>query len=87
MIPKKLLDLENSISSLSFGEKLWLLERIVQQLRKTDEAELSEMANEPEVQAELITINDEFVFTEMDGLSDLRVFNAPKFIECYNLEE
>ena len=71
MIPKKLLDLENSISSLSFGEKLWLLERIVQQLRKMDEAELSEMANDPEVQAELITINDEFVFTEMDGLSDL----------------
>ncbi|WP_413166918.1 hypothetical protein ACL6C3_09470 [Capilliphycus salinus ALCB114379] len=71
MIPKKLLDLEHSISSLSFGEKLWLLERIVQQLRKMDEAELSEMANDPEVQAELIAINDEFVFTEMDGLSDL----------------
>ena len=36
-----------------------------------DEAELSEMGNYPEMQAELIAINDEFILTEMDGLSDL----------------
>ena len=63
MISKKLLDLEHSISSLSFGEKLWLLEQIARKLRKFDETELSEMANDLEIQAELAEINQEFVST------------------------
>ncbi len=33
MISTKLLDLENSIKNLSAEEKLWLLEKIVQQMR------------------------------------------------------
>ena len=32
-------------------------------------AELQAMANDPEIQAELVTINEEFKPTEMDGLS------------------
>jgi hypothetical protein len=68
MASQNLLEIERAIASLSAREKLWLLERIARQLREPDEAELSEMANDPEIQAEIAAINQEFALTEMDGL-------------------
>ncbi|MEB3336500.1 MAG: hypothetical protein VKJ46_03490 [Leptolyngbyaceae bacterium] len=67
MISQKLLDLKYSISTLSSREKIWLLECIARQLRDFNEAELFDMANDPEVQAEIATINREFSVVEMDG--------------------
>jgi hypothetical protein len=68
MASQNLLEIERAIASLSAREKLWLLERIAHQLREPDEAEVSEMANDPEIQAEVKAINLEFALTEMDGL-------------------
>ena len=70
------LEIERSICTLSFAEKLWLRERIVQHLRsKTHtfeplirESQLADLANDPEMQAELNAINAEFLVTERDGL-------------------
>jgi hypothetical protein len=50
---KHLLEIERVIARLSVREKLWLLEQIARQLREPDEAELSEMANDPEIQSEI----------------------------------
>lgn len=71
MISKKLLDLDRSIYSLSYKEKLWLLERIARQLREFDENELLSMASDPQIQAEIASINAEFTVAEMDGLQSL----------------
>jgi len=68
MASKNLLEIERTIARLSAKEKLWLLERIARQLREPDEAALSEMADDPEIQAEITAINQEFALTEMDGL-------------------
>jgi hypothetical protein len=70
------LEIERSIHTLSFNEKLWLMERIAQQLRSKTrasepsilESQLADMANDPEMQAELNAIRAEFLVTEMDGL-------------------
>jgi hypothetical protein len=67
-IPPTVVEIERTIHALSFDEKLWLMERIAQQLRSTPQtveisnldAELAEMANDPEIQAELNLINTEF---------------------------
>jgi hypothetical protein len=45
-----------------------LLEQITRQLREPDEAELSAMASDPEIQAELGAIDRKFALAEMDGL-------------------
>lgn len=68
MTAKHLLQIERAIHQLSAKEKLWLLERIARQLREPNEAELSAMASDPEIQAEIGAINQEFTLTEMDGL-------------------
>jgi len=34
------------------------------------EAQIKEMASDPDIQAEIAAINQEFAVTEMDGLSD-----------------
>ena len=68
MATKHLLEIERAINRLSVREKLWLLERIARQLREPDETELLEMASDPEIQAEIVAINQEFALTEMDGL-------------------
>jgi hypothetical protein len=73
MASKKLLQIEQSIIDLSATEKLWLLERIARQLRALNEpasthAAFAEMANDPEIQAEIMAINQEFAGTEWDGL-------------------
>jgi hypothetical protein len=68
MASHHLLEIERTIASLSTQEKLWLLERIARQLREPDEAELSEMANDRAIQAEITAIDLEFALTEMDEL-------------------
>lgn len=76
-------EIEKSISLLSYEEQLWLVERIIHNLRFTRtsnnlsnkphnfEEQLSQMANEPAIQEELKAIEREFAITEMDGLSEL----------------
>jgi hypothetical protein len=63
-----LLEIERAIHPLSADEKLWLLERIIQQLREPNTIDLSEMAADPQIQAEIGAIEQEFALTEMDGL-------------------
>jgi hypothetical protein len=71
MISQKLLDLDRSIYSLSYKEKLWLLERIARQLRELDENELLNMASDSQIQAEITSIEGEFAVAELDGLHGL----------------
>ena len=83
MISPTLLEIDRSIRALSLEEHLWLLERIARHLRdKTQtaadpfdsedmEEDLAAMASDPEIQAELAAINEEFAVTEMDGLEML----------------
>jgi hypothetical protein len=73
--------IEESISRLSYEEQLWLIERIIHNLRitpssnnrsrqpQTFEEQLSLMANDPAIQGELKAIDREFAITEMDGLT------------------
>lgn len=79
MISEKLLKIERSIIELSSPEKLWLVERIIRQLRAEQsiknsvsdrrfDLDLSEMANDPQIQAEIAAIESEFAITELDGL-------------------
>jgi hypothetical protein len=75
MISERLLKIERSIIELSSQEKLWLVERIIRQLREeqistnlVSDIDLSEMANDPQIQAEIAAIESEFAITELDGL-------------------
>lgn len=68
MASKNLLEIERAIAALSAEEKLWLLERIARQLREPHAVELSTMAIDPEIQAEIRAMDQEFACTEMDGL-------------------
>ena len=66
--------IEEHISRLSAEEQLWLIARVAQRLRAQlttqgpAEAQLVAMAADPEIQAELRIIAEEFVHTEADGL-------------------
>ena len=83
MISQTLVEIERSISSLSIEEQLWLLERIACRVREQTsianklanakylEAEIAEMANDPDIQLEMAAIDREFSVTEMDGLEAL----------------
>lgn len=83
MISPNLLEIERSIRALSLEEQLWLLERIARQVRertliqnkladaKYMEKQLAAMANDPNIQAEIAAINEEFAVAEMDGLEGL----------------
>lgn len=83
MISQNLVEIERSISSLSIEEQLWLLERIACRVREKTyianklanakylEAEIAEMANDPDIQVEIAAINQEFIVAEMDGLEAL----------------
>ena len=78
----KLNEIEQSIRRLSREEQLWLVERIIHNMRVSYlqdtsnitadslEQQLANMANDPDVQAELIAINQEFANTELDGLGE-----------------
>ena len=79
MLSIVLSDLEERISLLSRHEQLWLIEKLVRRLRadagngnsmKTSalDDQLALMASDPEMQAELKQIDEEFRATEMDGL-------------------
>ena len=74
--PSVLNELEKNISRLTLDEQLQLIERVNHRIRadvvaKTDlDAELSEMAADPEIQKELREIDNEFSATEADGLDD-----------------
>ena len=68
-------DIENEFARLSPEAQLSLLERLVHRVRVTVtgrpdtwEAELSAMAEDPEIQRELSTSNAEFSSAEADGL-------------------
>ncbi len=76
MTSPSLSQIEQSISLLSYEEQLWLVERIIHNLRltrssdnlrtqpQTFEQELSLMANDPAIQGELKAIEQEFAITE-----------------------
>ncbi len=73
--------IEQSISLLSYEEQLWLVERIIHNLRylknnnnvqvkpQNFEQQLSLMAKDPAIEIELQQIEREFAMTEMDGLT------------------
>ena len=67
--------IEDIFNQLSITEQLWLIQRLVQRIRenvgnKEDlfESQLMAMAADPEIQNELQQIEQEFAFTEIDGL-------------------
>ncbi|GJD16239.1 unknown protein [Rivularia sp. IAM M-261] len=80
MMSPHLDEIERSIGTLSLEEQEWLLKRISEQvqhkkqlLSKFADAEymaeqVAQMAQDPEIQAEIAAINQEFIVTEMDGL-------------------
>lgn len=69
-------DLEEKIGRLSTEEQLQLIDRVSHRIRavntsnKDTDAQLSEMAADPEIQKELRDIENEFSSTEGDGLID-----------------
>lgn len=69
-----LTQLEELIGRLPIIEQLVLIERVSQQIRQrlssgtNEDHQLALMAADPEIQAELGKINDEFLVTEADGL-------------------
>lgn len=73
--PSIVRDLEEKISRLSTEEQFQLIERVSIRIRavntsnKVIDAQLSEMAADPEIQKELREIENEFSSTEGDGLN------------------
>lgn len=68
--------IEKQLPQLSHQEQLWLIEQLAHQLqtkRRRDEwrASLDAMANDPQIQAEIRKIEEEFSITESDGLEGL----------------
>lgn len=67
--------LEREIFDLPASDKLWLLAQIAQQLQQPNpegsslEQTLMEMANDPQIQQEIVDIEAEFAIAGMDGLS------------------
>lgn len=74
MITSVISDIEESIFALPENEQLRLIARVAETLRRRqeseDEAELLEMANDPEIQRELREIEKDFAHTEFDGLAE-----------------
>jgi hypothetical protein len=67
--------LEAEIGQLTLPDQLWLLERLIQRIRKRTlrtrpafDAQLAVMAQDPNMQRELKEIEAEFVVAETDGL-------------------
>lgn len=67
--------IENNILSLPIDEQLLLISRVAEKLRRKMEKSssfengLNEMANDENVQRELKEIEQDFRYTEMDGLA------------------
>jgi len=77
MNPSALHELEKRIAELSPEEQLWLVERLVHRLRKSNpldniawKNDLAAMAADPEIQRELKQIDEEFRCTEGDGVNN-----------------
>ncbi|KAA0226896.1 hypothetical protein EDS67_18440 [candidate division KSB1 bacterium] len=79
MLTIVLTEIEEKINHLSRQEKLWLIERLARRLQEDADAstqpasndlarQLSDMANDPQIRAELDKIEYEFSVTETDGL-------------------
>ena len=74
--PSIVRDLEEKISRLTTDEQMQLIERVSHRIRtvntsnKVIDAQLSEMAADPEIQKELRDIENGFSPTEGDGLDD-----------------
>ncbi|HEX9974951.1 MAG TPA: hypothetical protein VGD14_23050 [bacterium] len=77
-----LTQIEQSIDIMSYDELLYLLEKLVSTLRqkssskiltsqKVFEQQIAKMAEDPDVQRELVEINREFAMTELDGLEKI----------------
>jgi len=71
-----LLSIQRELPSLSRDEQLWLIEHLAKGLRKQPkpfnfDADLVAMANDPQIQAEIRAINEEFALAEQDGLETL----------------
>ena len=77
-----LTQIEQSIDIMSYDELLYLLEKLVSTLRqkssskiltsqKVFEQQIARMAEDPDVQRELVEINREFAMTELDGLEKI----------------
>jgi hypothetical protein len=71
--------IETEIAQLSFGDQLWLMERLAHRIRQASlrslsvqEDDLAAMAADPAIQQELQQIAAEFVVTELDGLDHER---------------
>jgi hypothetical protein len=70
-ISATLLELERSIQTLSFDEKLWLLERITRQLQMRTASsgarnDLAEMAADSAIQSEVAAIDEEFAIADAE---------------------
>ncbi len=82
MISPNLLEIERCIRRLSVEEQQWLLERINQQVQERTgtgdkffnvsyiNEQIKAMAEDPDIQAEIAAINEEFAVTEIDSLDD-----------------
>ncbi|NJL40644.1 MAG: hypothetical protein HC840_26680 [Leptolyngbyaceae cyanobacterium RM2_2_4] len=80
MFSSDLVQLEQVINTLPREEQLWLVERIIHNLRVGSskdwltqqisdfEQQLAAMASDPEIQKELEIIDQAFAIAEMDGL-------------------
>ncbi len=68
-----ILEIEKTILSLPVNEQRELIARVSETLRKRDEGEqgdlLKEMADDPFIQRELRSIEQDFAATEFDGLA------------------
>jgi hypothetical protein len=67
--------IEIEISQLAFPDQLWLMERLIQRIRRRAlqpqsslEGQLAAMAQDPYMQRELQAIEAEFAGVEADGL-------------------
>lgn len=75
------IEIEQTIRQLPITEQLWLVERILRSIREYEtntlpglneadaENGLLAMALDPAIQSELAIIDQEFLVTDMDGLS------------------
>lgn len=69
-------EIEENILQLPVDEQLLLISRVAERLRgKIDgennfESELAEMANDENIQRELKEIEEDFRYTELDGLAE-----------------
>ena len=70
MLTKEIADdikmIARSIDALNLTEQLWLLEHIAHQIQIKNE--LAAMTQDPQIQAELSQIQQEFAITDFDGL-------------------